>query len=411
MSSRRCEAPRFASGPSVVVVATLALCWAAATVRAEHFDKGTYVPAMEPCLPQAANTTTSAGVPACGPVRFRSDCTSDPTGARRLGAKGRGDYFVRPTGPVMVRGGSRAVDVVARSNVLDVRTCDGARANGNVRGTTNFRMTLRDPACTSGVCRVPEITMAPEVHCYGARCKQKWFANTIFEVSGEPALPGTLTWTAEVTSLDILDAGGRPFVTPGVALFRNWGHAPEGFAADANQWEARMVPSFDECLPGSENTTTSAGRAACAGAHPKSDCATDPAHALHVDPDPHFRKVTYLVRGPSLVVLARAGRLFDCTGQPYTGPLTLATSVRATLEDGGCSGGLCTAVDERVVTPLMAEGGHVDRAVLVLALDPGVQFASLEILQADIQDASGNVVLTGHGLFVRCNPGGLCYGD
>lgn len=394
-----------------MVLGAAALC-AAATVRAEHFDRGSYVTAMEPCTVATANTATSSGVPACAPVRFRSSCLNDPVGALRLGPRGRAEYVVRPTGPMPTRNNGRAVDLATRFEVLDVRTCVGLGVEGALSGVTAFRMTRDDPFCESGACRLPEVSVTHEVPCDGVRCEEKARANDVLEASGEPPLPATLGWTAEVTSFDVLDRGGRSFLTPGVALQGSLrARVPDGFATDANQWEARMVPSYKPCLPGTEDTVSVEGRPACAGAPPASDCAVDPVHAVHVEPESRFRKAIYMVRGPVLLVQLRAGRLYDCTGAVYRGSLNLVTFIRATLADRACSGGLCTAVDQRVVTPVMVDDGRIDARAVALSLDlRNTDYGSIEIVRAEVQDTAGNAVISGHGFLIRCTPT-LCFGD
>lgn len=386
----------------------------AADAQARHFDLGSFVPAMLRCEAVDSNTITSDGVAACSPPVFLSNCDLDPDNALRCGKKSKADYKVRPSGRSLTDVNGGQLDMRAIFFTKDIEACDGTHFTGTITGITAFRMFLEDPACTGGTCAVPDLSVPFAVDCASGRCFVKEFANDVLETLGLAVLPQDMNWTAEVSSFDMLDPSGSRFLTPGLLLAKPGAGRRDGFPSRAKKWEARVVPPYETCLAADTDTFTSNGRPACSTPTKLSDCATDPAGAVAVDPTiGGYRKMKYQVRKGALRTSGRFVKLIECDGRPYTGQLTILTTFRATVADSGCDGGFCTTVEQTRSNVIDVSEGRSRFSQEVFQLGTGADWMSVEIISADILDRSGNPMLRGHGLLVRCNPeeDGLCFGN
>jgi len=403
---------------------TLLSCLAATVGRAEHQNLGQFVTAMAPCLPASATTATSTGVPACpAPVRL-SDCGTDPSGA--LGFFGRLRYLISALGRKLTLGRASTDVSIRMRGAADVRQCNGIDFGGTLGGVLVVRITADDPACAGGGCTLPDVTIPHTLACAGGHCEGHTLA---LDGPPPPRLPLAVPWTGVVTAFSVLDPVGRPVASPGILVGRPTGGEGIPLPKDASKWVARFVHAFAPCAPGSEDTVTGDGVAACADPRPRSDCATDPLHAVRPAPSVgnfgggggrgKLDLVARSKRSEVEIRHARFRRLLDCDGDPYTGGLTLAAVVRATLADPACAGGFCTAVDTEVRVPVVAESGGFKLSRVPFPLvgtfrtgDSGSVLMA-EILRFDLRDASDNVVLSGPGYLVRCDrpSGGSCFGN
>ncbi len=390
----------------------LSLAGASKEASAEHFDLGSFVPSLTRCDPADADTATATGVPACSLVKFTSDCDGHPDTALKLGPKSKATYRVRPSGRKLTRKLGR-IDLRSVFKTKDLQTCQGVPYTGQLGALTDFRMTLNDPACAGGLCSVPEVSVEYTLECKKGKCKGAQDANDILTAGGAPALPTELPWTGVASTFDVLDLAGNRLLTPGLLLARDKNAPRPGFPKIASKWESRVVPPYEPCPAAGADTTTTQGRAACSTPVRLSDCGSDPDNAVLTDPGPGFRKLRYLKSRKGLMAVGRFVGLLSCSGRPYSGPLTLQTLYRATFKDAACAGGMCTAVDQVVSSAVVAEDGRAKFKEPFVTLADGVEWVSVEIIDASITDASGNAMLAGHGFLVRCNSGGdgLCFGN
>jgi len=324
-----------------------------------------------------------------------------------------------------------------------VEDCNGAKFQGDLDVRTVLRLHSEDPSCATGRCTLPDLTFTERLSCgRSGSCRMHGDARAAIAAQGLPALPVDHGYTAEVVRLDVLDRGGVPFLVQGVgggndslpqiaglrrpwrwgAFLRSLLSARDAYAygangtGPANELLARYVRSFAPCAPGATNTTTSDGQAACISV-PYSDCALDPDNAVVpvVPSDGNFEadtkgrgKVDVAVRSDEMLVAGYLRNLEKCDTAPYTGPLAVEGRFRTTLRDPGCTGGACTTVDGPLIQASadITDGSATIAITLpfdaLLGLSAPTTF-SAEVLAVHLLDRSGNAVLTGPTLLVRCN--------
>jgi hypothetical protein len=278
-------------------------------------------------------------------------------------------------------------------------------------------------------------------------------ASQAFAMEGIPPLPVDHGYTAEVVALEVLDLAGKPFLATGLssgddvlpviasAKQPRWLDSmfaaiapPDAEAYGANgagpssDLIARYIRSFAPCLPADTDTTTGDGQAACV-AVAYSDCSADPVNAVipvvpdsgNFDSDTKGRgKIDIALPGDeTMVVQGYLRNLLDCSSAGYSGPLQVDAQFRTTVRDAGCSGGVCTLVDG----PLLHSVVQITGGSATVA-DPhpfadlnglsGPQSFSAQVINARFLDRSGNAVLTGPSLLVRCNSvdgAPFCFGN
>jgi hypothetical protein len=409
-----------------VIFLGLCLGWlsVATVARAEHQNIGQHVTAMTPCLPGSATTATGTGVPACPALVRMSDCSADPAGA--LTFVGELHYLISALGRRLTLSRTTTDVLIREHGQSGVTRCNGMEFNGALSGELVVRVTAEDPTCAGGRCTLPDVAIPHSLTCRHGSCDAHTLA---LDGPPPPPFPLDVPWSGVVTAFGVRDPVGRPLVFPGVIMGRPTGGEPIPFPKGAKRWIARFVQAFAPCPPGSEDTVTSEGAAACANPTPRSNCATDPLHAVRLAPSEGNyaggggRGKLHLVAGDKRDELeirqARFRRLLDCNDEPYSGTLTLVALVRATLADPACTGGFCTAVDTEVRLPVVAEDGGFKLHKVPFPLvgtfrtSPGGGVLAAEILGFDLRDASDNAVLSGPGYLVRCDrpAGGSCFGN
>lgn len=405
-------------------------------VHADHQNVGHLIAAMQPCLPESATTATSTGIPACPVPKPVSDCDVDPTGA--LSFSGRVRYLISALGRRLTREKTASDIVMLTRGGAIVSQCDGTRYTGVLDAALTVRVTAADPACAGGACTLPDVVIPHTRACANGSCRGKTFA---LNAPPPPPIPLSVPWTGVVLGFSVVDSAGRPLASPGVVM-GSPSAAPQivanhagdlggaSFPTGSSKWVARFVRAYEPCLPGTEDTVTNDGVAACSNPRPLSDCATDPLHAVYPQPSVggnlagHAGKgkvelFATTKRGEVEIRHARFIYLRDCTGIYYSGPLTLVAVVRATLADPACTGGFCTAVDTEVRVPVMAQNGYLEvkrvslPIVSTLRTTGAAAILGAEIVRFDLRDASDNTAMTGPGYLVRCDraSGGSCFGN
>jgi hypothetical protein len=398
---------------------------AAPAARAEHHNRGNHVLAAAPCLPGAANTATSTGVPACSPPLPRSSCVVQP--ADGVAMTGRSKFMTVPLGRTATPWywTTYVVSTFQSTGMVD---CDGQRFGGAVQAPIVARITTDDPACTGGRCTLPDSAAPFTVDCKRGLCDERYYS---FGGPTPPPFPAGRPWTAVILGWSVLDSGGVPVLNPGLMIGYRNGTEPITFPLQSPNWEGRFVQAYEPCLPGTEDTTTSEGFPACSSPRPLSSCAVDPAGAVDVERPTgtnydgargkgKLEMATDPTRSEAFLRHAKFDALLTCTGAPYQGPLTLVATVRATLADPACAGGYCTTVDTEVRMPVTAFAGRVkvlDTLFPMAAAFRAVRSAdplNVEILGFDLRDRADRPIMSGPGYLVRCDRAGnpdSCFGN
>ena len=444
----------------VAFATTLLLILTSSEAKAVHFNRGHFVPAYAPCAPGFANVVTSGGVAACAPATLLSDCVSSPTTSLRLNpSRGKTSFNQRPKGRRRTRINNGENDIDTRVKLVGVETCQGERFSGQLTVYFVLRMFRTDPACSTGQCTIPDFGYEHPLSCRRGRCKLIASANQELASLGIPPLPNDLAYAFQVVSMTVMDQAGGVFLTVGLqdgdpnALpltrgmhKKNWiwmvlhrisprsahayGATGQGIA---KRLEARIVGAYPECEPGTEDTVTSDGIAACS-AKPMSNCEDDPLHAIvpvvatvgeHIGDG--RGKMRLSVRKSEFAVRSGVDGLEDCEGNEFSGSLRGSGMARITLADDAACGQSCTTIDTELFSvdiPVVAGDGSTNGSNAPLNGDALVPRSSeslnLEILNMTMRDASDNPVLIGPSIFVRCNfagvpnfPGGpgFCFGN
>jgi hypothetical protein len=439
---------------TLALLAALAALLDPRLAHATHFNRGHFVTPYEPCSPLTSNTATSDGVPACSPPVPLSNCATSPDKALRLGPDSSTSLKMEVSGRRLTT--FEGVPTVETRVILNgIEDCAGGRYEGSLILHTVLRVHSLDPACLTGLCTLPDISYTQEFPCVHGRCRLNGDSWDDFTEQGIPHLPIDHGYTAEVITLEILDRGGQPFLVQGIgsrnnAVMMMAGKSPawrwlaglrdlisprEAFAYGATgsgpplELRMRYVHSYAPCLPGQTNTTTADGQAACVSV-PMSNCALDPGNAVvvtvptegnyHSDGAGKGKVIAEVSQGRADLVLSGPIRtLTSCSGAPYTGPLRMEGLFRTTVLDAACTGGACTTVDGPLLGwTVHAKDGSCHLAERVPFEDlhglPGSTEFGAEVLAIHFLDRSGNAVLTGPTMLVRCNPqtdGLFCFGN
>jgi hypothetical protein len=163
--------------------------------------KARLVPAFGPCPAAAVDSTTSAGLGACGGVRPLSDCTADPARAVAFRFGGRRSKVTLSR---------QARESIGFEIVLDgLGACTRGWYDGTVTLAVTVRATFGNPSPAGGLCTTVDTPLRASVAVRRGRATQR----------GELplALLGTRPDGLEVVRVEVRDASDRPILAaPGL---------------------------------------------------------------------------------------------------------------------------------------------------------------------------------------------------
>jgi len=201
----------------------------------------------------------------------------------------------------------------------------------------------------------------------------------------------------------------------------------------AKRLESRYAHAFAECPASATNTSTSDGLAACTP-NALSNCTSDPSNAIVplVPETGNFTvdgkgKINFSIKPTGFAFGGQVHGFETCSGEPYNGAVNVQALARVTFSgDPACGADRCTAVDTLLFNyPLNVVNGSIGLTgrFPLSAIGPlrSSDTMSAEILQVALLDTSGNSVVVGPAMVVRCNqatessnlPGGsaFCFGN
>jgi len=414
--------------------------------HAEHFNRAAFVPAYEPCDPDAVNATTSTGIEACSPAIPVSDCETAFDTALVLGPKGGGAITYRHSGRREAQIFTIVPTVDFRTKVVlkDVRRCNGDKFTGEVTLAFVFQMFDTDPTCGPQGCVLPEFPLQHKVRCRRGRCKLLFNGDDVLRTEGRPPFPSDRPFTSHYSSIKVLDLANRPFLTIGVnsgsdhvttltankkeglvswfaRLLHNIRHPAVAYAYDTTNAShmglslTRFVQAYEPCNADSTDSVTSEGLPACK-AVPVSKCGDDPGNAVRAvvevaeDTNTGRGKVKLrLEKNGRVIMTGDIGGIHHCDGTPYSGPLELDIMGRATMEDAVCGAASCTTVDTTLFSTQLqlTDGQGViglrDRWSAFGPFPGDATNIAAELTEGRILDPSGHVALISPASLVRCS--------